>query len=322
MSPLLQVRNLSVRYPVRGGVFSKVRHWVQAVHQVDLEVGTGEIVAVVGESGCGKSTLASALVGLCNWQQGSLVLQDRNLDPHRVSTWKAVRNQVQLVFQDPHGALNPRQTLGEILMGPQRAQGVSFEESRRRAEDALEQVGLGAAAWDKFPHAFSGGQRQRIGIARALALQCRLLICDEPTSALDVSVQAQILQLLQNLRANTGLSILLISHDLAVVRSLVDRVLVMYLGEVVEELSAADLFQNPRHPYTRALLESVPSLDPSKPPHILQGEPPSPTQFPSGCPFATRCPRVRPACQEEKPELLTVPGTLMRVRCPWFADKG
>lgn len=308
-SALLKVNELSIWYPVRGGVFGRIKKWVKAVRKASFEIAPGEIVALVGESGCGKSTLAQALVGLREIQSGSA--EWMGSDP--------VRSRMQLVFQDPFSSLNPRQTLEEIVVAPQRANGVSQVEARKRAVQALEQVGLSEADLGKYPHAFSGGQRQRIGIARALALQTKLLICDEPTSALDVSVQAQILQLLQSLRESLGLSILIISHDLSVVSALADRVLVMYLGSIVEEIPAKKLFQDATHPYTRALLAAVPTLDSHKKPQILTGEIPSLTELPPGCVFAGRCPIVRKSCSIEEPELLAV-FPHHHVRCP-FSEK-
>lgn len=306
ISPLLQIRDLSVWYPIHGGLFGRVRSWVKAVRHADLEVYPGEIVALVGESGCGKSTLAQALVGLRKWHSGTMDWQGT----------EPVRSRMQLVFQDPFSSLNPRQTLEELMLGPQRANGISPREAMQRAVQALEQVGLAAGDLGKYPHAFSGGQRQRIGIARALALQARLLICDEPTSALDVSVQAQILQLLEQLRQTLGISVLIISHDLAVVSALADRVIVMYLGSLVEELPAQDLFARARHPYTKALLAAVPTLDLQHPPQILQGEIPSLTNLPSGCVFASRCPIVRESCQLTEPVLESC-GIGHTVRCPF-----
>lgn len=302
----LQVQDLSVWYPVRGGVFGRIRKWVKAVRHANLSISKGEIVAIVGESGCGKSTLAQALVGLRELQSGTI--QWMGNEPER--------SRMQLVFQDPFSSLNPRQTLEEMIVGPQRANGISQAEAKKRAIDSLVQVGLAEADLPKYPHAFSGGQRQRIGIARALALQTKLLICDEPTSALDVSVQAQILQLLQSLREKLGLSILIISHDLSVVSALADRVLVMYLGSVVEEISAKTLFQEARHPYSQALLAAVPTLNPDRIPQILSGEIPSLTELPPGCVFAGRCPIAQESCRVLEPEFQVV-AEGHRVRCPF-----
>lgn len=320
MNPLLEAKGLSVWYPLRGGVFATVDTWLKAVRNVDVSVNPGEIVAIVGESGCGKSTLAQALVGLRDWKSGSLMLQGKALDPRQGKAWKEVRSQVQMVFQDPNSSLNPRQTVQEILTAPQAAKGISRQEALDRALDALQQVGLGSTDLDRYPFAFSGGQRQRIGIARALALQSKVLICDEPTSALDVSVQAQILQLLQDLRERLGLGIVLISHDLSVVRALADRVLVMYLGSVVEEILASELHRKPRHPYTKALLSSVPSLDPEKKSVILKGEIPSLRQLPRGCVFQDRCSKVREACRQGDIPLEILVGISAKVRCPFHSD--
>jgi len=317
--PVLEVRDLSVWYPVRSGIWGRVKNHVQAVRHLDLQIAAGEIVAVVGESGCGKTTLAQALLGLRPWQTGTLTLQGQELSTTASSTWRQIRKQVQMVFQDPFSSLNPRQTVSEILIGPQRVQGVSASKALQNAEQALTEVGLSPADLDKYPHAFSGGQRQRIGIARVLALQSRVIVCDEPTSALDVSVQAQILQLLQDLRARLGISILLISHDLSVVRALADRVLVMYLGSVVESLPASELLQRSRHPYTRALLASVPSLELGKPPQILRGEIPSLVNLPHGCVFAGRCPKSRPECSLSEIPLREI-ATKQFVRCPWSEE--
>ena len=318
MAELLRIQDLSVWYEVRGGTLARVQSHVKAVRHVDFTLQPGEIVAVVGESGCGKTTFASALLGLRPWQSGKLWLDGKELDPTKSETWKAMRLQVQMVFQDPNGSLNPRQTLRELVSAPLRASGVPAAEIAPRVAEALEQVGLSTADLDKFPHAFSGGQRQRIGIARALALRSRVLVCDEPTSALDVSVQAQILQLLQDLRNRLGLAIVLITHDLSVVRALTDRVLVMYLGSLVESAPTTDLFRAPLHPYTKALLASVPTLDPGNPPQVLEGDIPSLTDLPTGCVFAGRCPIARDECRQTEPALTGVGSRL--VRCPWTGN--
>lgn len=297
MTDVLRVDNLSVWFPLRSGVLSRVTDHVRAVRNVSFSLAEGEILAVVGESGCGKSTLASALVGLVPWQpQGSLWLREQAVDPTSDTAFHAVRDQVQMVFQDPFSSLNPRQTVQEILTYPVLARGVSRAVALERMRRILTQVGLAAMDAERFPHAFSGGQRQRIGIARALMLEPKVLLCDEITSALDVSVQAQILVLIEELRRELGLSVMFISHDLSVVRALADRVIVMYRGEIVEESAADALFAYPWHPYTRALLDSVPTLDRAHPPRILALEPGSSACLDSGCSFRNRCARAQPDC--------------------------
>jgi len=297
MADILRVDNLSVWFPLRSGVLSRVTDHVRAVRNVNFSLAEGEILAVVGESGCGKSTLASALVGLVPWQpKGSLWLRDQAIDPTSDSAFHAVRDQVQMVFQDPFSSLNPRQTVQEILTYPVLARGVSRTVALERMRRILAQVGLAAVDAERFPHAFSGGQRQRIGIARALMLEPRVLLCDEITSALDVSVQAQILVLIEELRRELGLSVVFISHDLSVVRALADRVIVMYRGEIVEESAAGALFAKPWHPYTRALLDSVPTLDRTHPPRILALEPGSSVLMDSGCSFRNRCAKAQADC--------------------------
>lgn len=308
---LMSVENVSVWYPVHGGILGRVQNWVKAVRNISFGVNRGEIVAIVGESGCGKSTLAHSLVGLRDLREGN-IHWNGNEPP---------RSRMQLVFQDPFSSLNPRQTLEEIVCGPLIANGIRATEAKERGVRALEQVGLSGADLHKYPHAFSGGQRQRIGIARALALEAKLLICDEPTSALDVSVQAQILQLLQQLRDTLGLSILIISHDLSVISALADRVLVMYLGSIVEEISAKRLVVDAGHPYTRALLEAVPTLDVNRKPVVLEGEIPSLTNLPSGCVFAGRCPIAREICLMQEPGFMDL-GRGHIVRCPFSQKMG
>lgn len=270
MANRLTVSGLSVKFPLHGGVLGRVVGSIHAVKNVSFELKEAEILAVVGESGCGKSTLANALVGLVPWQTGGVYsLNGQAIATLSESSFRKVRDQVQMVFQDPFSSLNPRQTIGEILSYPLLARGVSRAEVEQRMGRVLDQVGLAQIERGRFPHAFSGGQRQRIGIARALMLRPQVLICDEITSALDVSVQAQILVLVEQLRQELGLSVLFISHDLSVVRALADQVLVMYQGEIVESGPTPSVLQKPAHPYTQALLHSVPTLDRSKPPQLL-----------------------------------------------------
>lgn len=296
MTELLNVDNLSVWFPGRGGVFGRVTEYMRAVRGVSLSLSAGEILAVVGESGCGKSTLASALVGLVPWQAGGrYTVAGQSVAVDSAAAFHKVRDQVQMVFQDPFSSLNPRQTVQEILTYPVLARGLARTAALERMHRALERVGMATVDAGRFPHAFSGGQRQRIGIARALMLEPRILLCDEVTSALDVSVQAQILALIEELRRELGLAVLFISHDLSVVRALADRVQVMYQGEVVEEGLACEMFAAPAHPYTRALLDSVPSLDRTRPPHILAMENGN-VKNDSGCRFRHRCAWAQPDC--------------------------
>lgn len=261
MPELLKVENAVVRYPLRGGVFGRAVSFVEAVSGVSFELAEGEILAIVGESGCGKSTLAQALVGLVPWHSGKLFLNGGEVEVNSEKVWRQLRGSIQMVFQDPYTSLNPRHRVSEILGYTLAYKGVPATERDRRAREILSKVGLPKNSFDKFPHEFSGGQRQRLGIARALMTNPKILICDEVTSALDVSVQAQILQLLEGLRRELGLSLIFISHDMQVVRVLSDRVLVMYLGKMMEEGPVAEVFEEPLHAYTKALIKSVPTLN-------------------------------------------------------------
>ncbi len=304
-APLLSVKNLKTWFPVTGGVLRKTTGYVKAVNDVSLEVHAGEVVSVVGESGCGKSTLGYSILGLAQPTGGELELAGKRIDIRRPSAWDPFRKDFQIIFQDPYTSLNPRHTLFEILAEPMRVHAIAPERQLRdRVAALLSKVGLSPDYMHRFPHAFSGGQRQRIGIARALSLDPKLIICDEVVAALDVSVQAQIINLLMDLKRELGLSLLFISHDLSLVKAISDRVLVMYLGKIAEEASAAELFSAPRHPYTAALLESIPTLDRGRRPKLLGGEIPSPVNLPAGCPFAGRCPKVQERCRRETPALL------------------
>ena len=302
--PLLAARNLKTWFPVTGGVMRKTVGHVKAVNDVSLSLAAGEVLSVVGESGCGKSTLGYSLLGLVPPSGGELELLGRRIDIRRPSAWDPFRKEFQIIFQDPYTSLNPRHTIYEILAEPMRVHAVAPErEMADRVAALLSKVGLAADYMHRFPHAFSGGQRQRIGIARALALSPKLIVCDEVVAALDVSVQAQIINLLMDLKRELGLSLLFISHDLSLVKAISDRVLVMYLGKIAEEARADDLFSSPRHPYTAALLDSIPTLDRGRRPKLLGGEIPSPVNLPPGCPFAGRCPRAQERCRRETPAL-------------------
>lgn len=304
-SVVIQVENLSVWYPLRSGVFSHVDRYVKAVRGLSFSLRKGEILAVIGESGCGKSTLAQALVGLTPWHDGSYSLFGEKVEVKSGASWKSAREKIQMIFQDPFSSLNPRQSVSEILCYPLLTRGFSRLAALEKANDILEKVGLSSEVLEKFPHEFSGGQRQRIGIARALMLSPKILVCDEVTSALDVSVQAQVLKLLDELRKSLDLSLIFISHDMQVVKAFADRVLVMYLGETMEEGSVESVLRSPQHPYTRALIRSIPTLDRGCPPEILGGNiEPLPDDF-LGCCFVSRCPESIDACRKKNIEMHT-----------------
>lgn len=273
MGEALRVENISVYYPMRSGVLSRVSHYLKAVQNVSFSLAEGEILAVIGESGCGKSTLAQALVGLLPWHSGTYSVFEKKVDVNSAKAFAQVRKSVQMVFQDPYSSLNPRQTIAQILTYPLIARGTSKSEALEKAKMELDLVGLPADSLSRYPHEFSGGQRQRIGIARALMVDPKVIIADEVTSALDVSVQAQVLQLLEKLRKDLGISIVFISHDLLTVRSFADNVIVMYKGREVEKGVAAEVLKNPQRAYTKALIASVPTLDFDRPPQVFTGDP-------------------------------------------------
>ncbi len=315
---LLEVEGLKVHYPVPGsGLFAAART-LKAVDGVDLELASGETLGVVGESGCGKSTLARAILGLAPVTAGSVRLSGEVISTLSGKALQPARRRMQVIFQDPLASLDPRMTVGQIIAEPLEIHFPRMERGTRmaRVREQMERVGLRANLINRYPHEFSGGQCQRIGIARALVLEPELVICDEPVSALDVSIQAQIINLLETLQRELDLALLFIAHDLSVVRHISHRVLVMYLGRVVEAADRDTLYANPRHPYTQALLASVPRLDPQAAraePAPLRGDLPSPMDPPSGCAFRTRCPFAVARCVQETPELRTVAGH--RVAC-------
>ncbi len=306
--PLLEVEGLVKHFPQRRTVVNAVRRdpraVLRAVDGVDFEIARGEVLGLVGESGCGKSTLGRCVVGLLEPTAGELTFAGAPLLAKRE---RALRRRIQIVFQDPYASLNPRMTVRQMLREILKFHDmVPPERLESRCQELLELVGLGSRALDALPRQFSGGQRQRVSIARALALEPELLVADEPVSALDVSVQATVLNLLEDLRSRLGLTILLIAHNMAVVRHVCDRVAVMYLGRIVETTPTAELFENPRHPYTQALLQAVPRLAPHRrttAPAVV-GDPPSPIDVPSGCRFHPRCPIAQePICSTEDPML-------------------
>jgi len=309
--PILEVRELRRYFPVRTGVFLKKSGDVRAVDGVSLKVHRGETVGLVGESGCGKSTVGKTILNLLKPTSGQVIFEGKDLSTIGRAQWRLLRRKIQIIFQDPMESLNSRHTVGEILEEPFIIHKLGSPMQRRAwAQELLKKVGLNASSIGRFPHEFSGGQRQRIGIARAIALQPKLIVCDEAVSALDVSVQAQIINLLLELQRKMELSLLFIAHDLSVVRHLSDRVAVMYLGQIVEEASSDEIYQNPTHPYTRALIAAIPVPSPknTRDRAILEGDVPSPINPPSGCRFHTRCAYSRPDCQRKIPKMEEVKG--------------
>ena len=320
--PLLEVTDLHKHFPIgKQGIWGKPAQWLHAVDGVSFKLERGETLGLVGESGCGKSTCARTIIGLYPATSGSVRFDGNELTGLSKSEWAPYRRRVQMIFQDPYASLDPRQTVGSILAEPLSIHGMGKPRERRiKAMALLDAVGLNPRHVYRYPHEFSGGQRQRIGIARALALEPELIICDEPVSALDVSIQAQVINLLEELQERFGLSYLFIAHDLAVVRHLCTRIAVMYLGRIVEIGPVDDIFQRPQHPYTKALLSAVPLPRPGKRPDriLLEGDVPTPINPPSGCHFHTRCPALKAQpemmaqCSGEAP---TLRGEAHRAAC-------
>lgn len=315
MDQLLEVRGLKKHFPVTAGFFKKTIGYVKAVDGVDLSIGKGETFGLVGESGCGKTTVGKLVLRLIEATEGEILFEGQDILKLDKKAMRALRKEMQIVFQDPYGSLNPRMNVGDIVAEPIRWHHLAPEsEIPKRVEGLLEKVGLSKRDMTKYPHEFSGGQRQRIVIARALAVEPKLIICDEPVSALDVSVQAQILNLLKDLQNELGVAYLFVAHGMPAVRYMADRIGVMYLGKLVEVADGETLFEEQLHPYTQALMSAIPVADPDNVSQrkVLKGDVPSPMNMPQGCRFQTRCDRVCERCRLEEPQLREIrPGRLV-----------
>lgn len=321
---LIEVNNLKKYFPIKSGLLSKTVGYVKAVDDVSFKINKGETLGLVGESGCGKTTIGRAMLRLIEPTGGQVLFEGKDVTTMRSKELKAVRKDMQIIFQDPYSSLNPRMTVGgmltEILKFHEIAEG---EAAEKRVIELMEVVGLTKIHARRYPHEFSGGQRQRIGIARALSVEPKFIVCDEPVSALDVSIQSQIINLLQDLQNQMGLTYLFISHDLSVVEHLSDRVCVMYLGQLVEVADCKELYANTKHPYSEALLSAVPVPDPKTKRHriILSGDVPSPANVPSGCYFHPRCPKIITGkCESIQPKLAALSQGTHEVKCLLYPE--
>lgn len=303
---LLRIEDLKMHFPVKKGVLQKTTGYVKAVNGVSLTINKGETLGIVGESGCGKSTLARTIVGLLEPTSGNILFEGESILNNNQSQMHQFRRDVQMIFQDPYASLNPRMKVGDIIAAPLKAYKTT-KNVKHRVQELMELVGLKPDFYHRLPHEFSGGQRQRIGIARAIALEPKLIICDEPVSALDVSVQAQVINLLEDLQKELNLTYMFIAHDLSVIKHIADRVGVMYLGKIMEMSDNESFYREARHPYTNALLSAIPVPDPDKEKVreriVLKGDLPSPANPPTGCVFHTRCPIAQDICKESTPPL-------------------
>ena len=317
---ILQIKDLYVEYQSDKGIWSK-KHVIHAVNGISLDVKKGEILALAGESGCGKSTLARTIMQLEQSKSGDILFENKNVLQYSPNELKKFRRKVQMIFQNPFASLNPKMRIADILKEPlQINTDYSNSQIENIVREKLSLVGLDNSCLDLYPHEFSGGQRQRIAIARALILEPEFIIADEPVSALDVSIQAQIINLIRDLKEKFNLTFLLITHDMSVIKYLADRVAIMYLGEVVEIGTAFSIFNNPKHPYTKALLNAVPNFMKCRTQNVLSGDLPSPENLPTGCKFHTRCPQVMPICREKSPESIGLTGRHC-VRCFLYRNR-
>ena len=321
--PILRVQGLKIYFPIRTGGLLRTTIPLKAVDDVSFDLYPGETLGIVGESGCGKSTLGRGILQLLEPTGGSVVWLGNRIEGLSSAEMKKYRKELQIIFQDPLASLNPRMTIGDIIAEPLTVHfpELTTEERKQKVREMMEQVGLLPLMINRYPHEFSGGQCQRIGVARAMILKPKLIICDEPVSALDVSIQAQIVNLIKGLQETFGLSLIFISHDLSIVRHISHRIMVLYLGNTVEVADKEDLYKNPKHPYTKALISAVPLPDPelekNKKRLVLHGDLPSPLSPPSGCVFRTRCPLAQDICAEQKPEIRKI-GDTHQVACHFW----
>lgn len=323
---MIEVQDLTKYFPVKQGIFSRGKTVVKAVDHINFKIKRGETLGLVGESGCGKTTAGRTTIKLYKPTSGKIIFDGEDITNYTQNQMIEVRKKMQMIFQDPYASLNPRMTVGDIIGESIDIHGLmKGKERKERIEYLLKRVGLNKEHLNRYPHEFSGGQRQRIGIARSLAVEPKFIVCDEPISALDVSIQAQIINMLEELQEELGLTYLFIAHDLSMVKHISDNIGVMYLGQLVEVGESIDLYEKPLHPYSQALLSAVPIPDPAKTRMhkriVLGGEIPSPINPPSGCRFRTRCPKAMDICSVEQPMLLNIRGTDRQVACHLYSDK-